>query len=243
MISPGFSVHPIRTEIFKLKDNLHDFIVKSLGQEKLFETDVFVVTSKIVSLSENRVVSRDSIDKKELVQKEADFYLGEIGYGCHLTVKHGLMIPSAGIDESNASGDFYILYPENPFESAKKLWESLRMHYRIKNLGVVITDSHTTPMRKGVTGISLAHWGIKGVQNFVGKKDLFGRTLQMTQVNAVDALAAASVFAMGEAAEKIPLALVRNATVEFVSDTDQEECKIALEKDLYYPLLKGFLLI
>ena len=106
------------------------------------------------------------------------------------------------------------------------------------NLGVIITDSHTTPLRRGVTGVALAYAGIRGVKNFVGQPDLFGRLLQMTHINVVDALATASVLVMGESNERCPLAVLEYSRVEFTDQSDPRELQISLEDDLYGPILK-----
>ncbi|RYG66695.1 cation:proton antiporter, partial [bacterium] len=75
----------------------------------------------------------------------------------------------------------------------------LRKEFSLKNLGVVLTDSHSSPLRLGVTGLSLAHWGIRGTQSLVGAPDIFGKELKFTSVNVVDSLATMAVFTMGEA--------------------------------------------
>ena len=238
MKANSYQVSAIGTDLLQPGQNLGEFVARHLtGDYTPRDGLVLAVTSKIVSLAEGRLVPTASITKKELVQKEADVYLGDIGYGCYLTIKHGLLIPSAGIDESNSGGTQYILYPEKPFESARLLHRSLSEEFGIKNLGIILTDSHTTPLRRGVTGIALAYWGMRGVRNLVGKPDLFGKPLQYTRVNIVDALAAAAVLAMGEADERRPLALIEGADVEFVSNTDPKEVEIPLEEDLYRPML------
>jgi F420-0:gamma-glutamyl ligase len=237
------SLQAIRTSIFHPGQDLAAFVLQHLEssfQDGHFpENQIIAVTSKIVSLAEGRRVTKDSIEKKTLVERESDHYLGEIGYGCHLTVKHGLLIPSAGIDESNSDGEYYILYPEDPFDSAKKLWATLRQKLHIQNLGVIFTDSHTTPLRRGVTGIALSYWGFKGTKNLVGSPDLFGRPLQMTRINIVDALSTAAVLMMGEAAEQCPLALIQHPEIEFLDTIDPSEIQIPLSEDLYAPILQG----
>ena len=114
-----------------------DFIVSSVPSDLVHEGMLIAVTSKIVSLSEGRIVPKSSIDKGALVRREADVFLGEAGYGCMLTIKEGLFIPSAGIDESNSAGGDYILFPEKPFESARLLWEGLRARWGLSELGVM----------------------------------------------------------------------------------------------------------
>ena len=235
----SIQVSAIKTSVFKTKENLNHFITRHLPK-KIPENSIIVITSKIVSLAEKRVVSKNSIEKVTLIKRESDYFLGEVAYGCHLTIKHGLFIPAAGIDESNSENSEYILFPIDPFKSAQNICEFLRKYFGVEKLGVIITDSHTTPLRKGVTGISLSHWGFKGLKNLIGKKDLFGRELKMTQINYADSLATAAVLLMGEADDACPLALIENAPVEFVEtleDYDYEnEMKIDVTQDLYYPI-------
>jgi coenzyme F420-0:L-glutamate ligase/coenzyme F420-1:gamma-L-glutamate ligase len=72
----------------------------------------------------------------------------------------------------------------------------------------------------------------------VGRPDVFGRTLKYTSVDVVDSLAAMAVFAMGEAEDCSPLAVISGAKLEFTNSTSKDEIAISLEEDLYYPLLK-----
>ena len=235
------TVTPIVTPIFRIKDNLAEFIFKHVDSSVVKENMVLAVTSKIVSLAENRIVAKSSIDKKDLIEKEADENLGEVGFGCYLTIKQGLFIPSAGIDESNSESGDYILYPENPFLSAENLWKELRNKWKINNLGILITDSHTTPLRRGVTGIALSYWGFHGLKNMVGEPDLFGRKLQMTTINLADSLATAATVTMGEGNECRPLAILNGTSVEFVERIDPSEVRMNLAHDLYYPFFKHLL--
>jgi len=201
---------------------------------------VLAITSKVISLSEGQVVPKTAIEKTALVKQESDQYLGEVGYGCHLTVKHGLFIPSAGIDESNAEGDYYILFPKDPYLTAHTIRDSLAREWGLINFGVIITDSHTSPLRAGVTGITLAHSGFKGIENKVGTPDLFGRPLKMTRINAADALSTTAVYCMGESNECTPLAILRSTGIVFEREHKERktECAIPPEEDLYFPLYR-----
>ncbi len=104
---------------------------------------------------------------------------------------------NAGIDESNAQ-DKYILLPKHPYHSAFILWEQLKTHYQIENLGVIITDSHTPAFRNGTVGFSLGHAGFEAIADYRGKVDIFGRGFHYAHANVVDALAASAVHVMGE---------------------------------------------
>ncbi len=235
-------VRAIHTPILRVGEDLNSFIFLALGRERLVASDlegaVLAVTSKIVSLALGRIVAKGSIGKEELVRQESDIFLGAVGYGVFLTIKHGLFIPSAGIDESNAEGDFYILYPEDPFLEAKKIRDAIASQFGLKHFGVILTDSKTTPLRAGVTGTALSYSGFNGIFSRVGTPDLFGRKLKMTRINVADALATAAVFCMGEGNESRPLALIR-AEVEFRDhgEVDPRECQIPLSEDLYSPVL------
>jgi F420-0:gamma-glutamyl ligase len=230
-----YTVAAIRTEIFHLNQNLAEFIIANLSGLK--DGSVLAVTSKLISLAEGRVVARDQIDKTTLVKREADQYFGETQPGCHLTIKHGIFIPSSGIDESNAEEPWYLLFPENPFASAKKLHVHLTRHYGIDRLAILLTDSHVVPLRKGVSGITLAYWGINGHRELKGTPDLFGRVLRMTSVNVVDGLSAAAVLAMGEGAESSPLALIEGVELDFTEEVDPFEMRIPPREDLFCQLV------
>ena len=233
-------VTPIQTDVFPAGADLVAFVERHVPREQVKERMVLAVTSKIVSLAENRLVPREEIGKAELVKREADVFLGEVGYGCFLTVKEGLFIPSAGIDESNSEGGHYIVYPAKPYESAERLWSGLRARWGIKELGILLTDSHTSPLRKGVTGICLSHWGFVAVRNMIGTRDIFGRELMMTKMNLADGLSAAAVLMMGEGAEKRPLAVIHGAECEFRDEVDPEDLRMPLKDDLYFPFFEKF---
>jgi len=240
MANDTISVNSLRTGIFHVGDDLLKFLKENLKDTNL-EGKVLAITSKIVSLAEKRIVNKSDISKLDLVKREADIYIGPGGFGTELTVKHGLLIPSSGIDESNAEENFYILYPEDPYKSAHKIWNFLKNEFKIKNCAVVLTDSHTTPLRRGVTGVSLAHWGFKATRSLIGKADLFGRELKFTHVDLVDAIATMAVLIMGEADDCVPLAVVSGVKLEYSEISTGEEVKIEPELDLYHPLLKEFI--
>ncbi len=233
-------VQSIKTEIYRPTVKLIDFVLTSLTSFPLQEGDVLAVTSKIVSLSEYQIIEKHTVTSKEaLVRQEADFFLSGGAYDCYLTIKHELFIPSAGIDESNSENGAYILYPKDPFASAHSLWLQLKNHFSLKHLGLILTDSHTTPLRRGVTGIALAHAGFHGVTSKVGQQDLFGKPLQFTFINDADALAGMAVYVMGEANDQCPLALIRGAgSLDFTNETPTRSGLPDPSVDLYYPIFK-----
>ena len=230
-------VTAIKTNIFNRDMNLLEFIFQNT-KNKLKEKSILFITSKIVSLAERRTLNKDKIDKKTLIKKECEHYLGEIGYGCHLTIRQGLLLPSAGIDESNSLKGEYILYPKDPFSSAEKITRAMKKKLSLKDFGLVLTDSRTLPLRQGVVGVALAYSGFKAIKNLIGQPDLFGRELKITRINIVDALAASAVLLMGEGAEQCPLAIAQEIPLEFTNKTDPSELKISIKEDLYNPLYR-----
>jgi putative folate metabolism gamma-glutamate ligase len=209
----------------------------------LEEQSVVAVTSKIVSICQGRIVRAGTVDKQQLVEAEADWWLPPDAnrYGVTLSIKDTILIPSAGIDESN-SDHHYVLWPQDPQGTANAIRRHLCQRLGRRALGVLITDSKTTPLRWGVTGVAVAHSGFLALNDYIGRSDLFGRTLRMTRVNVADALAAAAVLVMGEGDEQTPLAVIHDLPfVQFQerdpTDEEIQNLHIALEDDLYAPLL------
>ena len=214
---------------------------------KLAERSVFVVTSKVVSLCEDSILKKNEVaSKKELIQKEADAYIINphplpFSDSIQLTIKNNILIPSAGIDESNGE-DIYILYPKDLKKSAALIWEYIKKRDNLKEVGVIITDSHTTPMRWGVIGIGLSWCGFKPLYNYIGEPDCFGKPLRVTKRNNLDALAVSAVFCMGEGNEQTPFAVITDAPkLEFQdrppTDVEVQTFSISMKDDLYAPLL------
>lgn len=221
--------------------NLYKILDKYIPTLK--ERSVFVMTSKIVAICEGRLVKIGKIEKDTLIKREADYFLPlkESPYHFYLTIKNNILLPSAGIDESNGNG-YYILWPKNPQKTANEVRRYLKKRFSLQRVGVIITDSKTTPQRWGVTGIAIAHSGFKALNDYRGRPDIFGRKFTATQVSVMDGLAAAAVLAMGEGNEQTPLAIIEDIPlVRFQprNPTQKElrELKIGIKEDLYAPLL------
>lgn len=237
-----YKTHCITTE-----DSLIDLADAYIPPLK--ERSIIAITSKIISLCEGSVIEKSAVESKEiLIQQSADAYLDLPNesispHAIQITIKNNILIPSAGIDESNGNG-IYILYPKDIQQSAAFIWEHLRKRDNLQELGIVITDSHTTPMRRGVIGIGLGWCGFKPLYDYIGKPDCFGVPLRVTMRNNLDALSVATVFCMGEGNEQTPFAVVTDApNIEFQStpptDGEVQSLVIPMEEDLYAPLLKN----
>jgi coenzyme F420-0:L-glutamate ligase len=225
-------VIPIKTRIFRAGENLADFISKHL--KNINENSVLVVTSKIVALSENRIVEiKNKKTKEKIIRAESDWALPT--KHVWLAMKDGMFMASAGIDESNGDGKL-ILLPKNSFVSAQKICLELKKRYKIKKLGILITDSRVAPLRAGVAGVALGYAGFRGLKDYRGGKDIFGRPFHFSRVNIPDSLAAASVLVMGEGKERQPLAIIEGAPVVFCNKVDEQELRIEIKDDMYKPI-------
>lgn len=240
-------VTPYKTPIVNVGDDLFAILEKNLP--KLEERSVVVVTSKIVALCENAVVriqeNGTQEDKHKLVEQEAEYFIDPHSskYNLMLTIKRQILAVNAGIDESNVQGH-YVLWPKDPQKSANEIWQWLREKYQLKEVGVILSDSRTTPLKWGITAICLSHSGFLALNDMRGKPDLFGREMKMTQINVADSLAVAAAYEMGETNESTPLAVIKEASwVQFQdrvpSDEELENLKIELEDDAYAPILKS----
>jgi len=221
----------IKTPIIQANDNLVEILISSMKKQKSepIDGDILVVSSKVVALSEGRIVNYKTIKTSEkakllarqydlepgfveLVLQEADKVFGGVKRAI-LTIKNNMFIANAGVDHSNAPEDHAILWPKNPSLSADNIRKELKKRLNV-NIGVIISDSHCSPLRTGTTGFALATSGFDAVIDERGKPDLFGKTMRITQRAVADGLASAAVVVMGETNEKIPAVLIRDVSIQ-----------------------------
>ena len=225
-------IFAVQTRVYTERENLVAFV--KLHIPRLKNSSILVVTSKIVALAEGAVVQATNARAKEaIIRAESEWQL-QAKYG-KLTLKDGLLMWNAGIDESNAKGNI-ILLPKDSFKSAQRLLRKLKQLYKVKLMGVVITDSRIMPLRAGVVGVALGYAGFKGLRDYRGKTDIFGRKLKFTQTDIADSLATAAVLVMGEGKEQRPLCVIEDAPVEFSEKTNRRELIIEPKDDMYHPL-------
>jgi coenzyme F420-0:L-glutamate ligase len=227
-------IKAIKTRIFQPREDLLIFIAKYLPA--IPDKSILVITSKIVALAEGRLIKKiNERTKVEIIKKESDFVLKTKSVS--LTIKDGLVMANAGVDESNGNG-WIILLPKDSYKSAANLRRYFMAKYHLKKLGVIITDSRCLPLRAGITGVALGYAGFKGLKRYQKKLDIFGRPFKYSRVDVADSLATAAVLCMGEGAERQPLALISGAPVEYADWIDKNELKIDIKEDLYGPLFR-----
>lgn len=229
---------PIKTRVIRPpKDDIWDVID---GLE-VRDGDIIFITSKIVGIHQGRTVKVGDATKEELIHQEAERYLPYVNktgdFHVNLTVTQGVLIASAGIDESNANG-YYILWPKDIDAFCQEVRQRLMEKHNLTKLGVVVTDSHTTPLRWGVTGIAIGLAGVEPLRDIRGKEDIFGRAMHITQIDMIDPLAAMAVNLMGETDECTPIAILRNyQNIDFSNTASMDDFKIDPEIDLYQALI------
>lgn len=238
-------VTPYKTPRVVIGTNLYDILDSCLPA--LRERSVVAITSKIVSICQGNVIKNDGqTDKNDLIHQEAHLYMAEPSakqWGIVLTVKNDTLIASAGIDESNGNG-YFILWPKDIPKTAAAIWRHLRKKHLLKELGIIITDSHTTPLRWGITGIGIGWCGFEPLNNYIDSPDIFGRKLHVTKASILDGLAASAVAVMGEGKEQTPLAVISD--LPFVKFTDNaprareiNNLHISIKEDIFSPLINS----
>ncbi len=235
-------VYPLKTKKITEKDT-DLFKILDTYLSSFQEKSILVITSKIVSICEGRIVKTSEANKQDLVKQEATFFLPpEINkYNFSLTITRGTLTPAAGIDESNANGH-YILWPADPQKTANEVREYLIKRFKIQYAGVIITDSRTVLMRWGTMGTSLAHSGFLALKDYRFTPDIFDREMTVTQANIAEALSAAAVVTMGEGLEQTPLAIIEDVPFVVFQKTNPTEeeltaLTIDINEDIYSPLL------
>jgi len=238
-------IQPIKIPRLEVPSTLSIEEVLASSLETITSNSILAISSKIVAVCEDAVLPVGQTDYEALVRSEADLYLdpSESQYGHHFTIKGRTLIASAGIDKSNAS-DHYILWPRDPQASANRIRKWLSEKYGVERVGVLITDSTSYALRRGATGVAIAHSGFRAVNSYVGKRDLFGRELQVEAAGVANGLAAATVLAMGEGDEQTPLCVVTEVPfVEFVevdpTESELDDTYLRLEEDLFAPFLSN----
>ena len=179
----------------------------------LIDGDVLVVTSKIVSKSEGRLVDlpADEPDRTrvrdEWVSAETAEVVARRGPTRIVRTRHGFVMAAAGIDNSNVDPNRLVLLPEDPDRSAVELRRGLHARLGI-DVAVIVSDTMGRPWRNGLTDVALGAAGIDPVRDYRGQYDRYGNELRLTQVAVVDELAGAGDLVKGKA-EQVPVAVVR----------------------------------
>jgi coenzyme F420-0:L-glutamate ligase/coenzyme F420-1:gamma-L-glutamate ligase len=176
----------------------------------LADFDVVVVTQKIVSKAEGRLVAVDPDDPrshKALVEQESVRVLRRRGDLVISETRHGFVCANAGIDLSNVERGQAALLPEDSDRSARRIRDGLKARAGVE-VGVIVSDTFGRTWRRGLTDVAIGCAGIAAVVDLRGTEDALGRELHVTEVAVVDELAGAAELVMGKSSG-IPVAVVR----------------------------------
>jgi coenzyme F420-0:L-glutamate ligase/coenzyme F420-1:gamma-L-glutamate ligase len=176
----------------------------------LQDGDVVVVTQKIVSKAEGRLVAvdpEDPLSHKAIVEEESVRIIRRRGDLIMSETKHGFVCANAGVDLSNVERGWCALLPLDSDRSARRIRDGLRGRSGV-TVGVVISDTFGRTWRRGLTDVAIGCAGVAGIVDLRGSNDTYGRELHVTQVCVADEIAGAAELVMGKATA-VPVAVVR----------------------------------
>lgn len=195
-------------------DDLADLIIAA--ETEIADGDCLVVTQKVVSKAENRLIDidpNDPLSHKPLVERESVRILRRRGELIISETEHGFVCANAGIDLSNVERGQAALLPVDSDRSARGIKDRLKARAG-HDVGVIVSDTFGRPWRRGVTDVAIGCAGIAAIVDLRGTTDALGRELMVTEVAAVDEIAAAADLVMGKA-EGICVAIVRGLPEEW----------------------------
>jgi coenzyme F420-0:L-glutamate ligase/coenzyme F420-1:gamma-L-glutamate ligase len=191
---------------------------------ELADGDVVVVTQKIVSKAEGRLVAIDPDDPlaaKALVRQEAVRIIRQRGDLLMTETRHGFICANSGVDVSNVEKGWAALLPIDSDRSARRIRDGLRARTGLE-VGVIVSDTFGRTWRRGVTDVAIGIAGVAGVVDLRGTQDALGRELAVTEICVADELAAAAELVMGKATG-IPVAVVRGVDPSYLRDGSVRE--------------------
>lgn len=215
----------------KPNDNLIDIILSSLYKSnslgiKIKNKDILVIAQKIISKQEGMFVElarvipskqaleiRKSVDKDprliELILQESRKIIKIFNKTMIVETNQGFICANAGIDQSNVSKnqDRVLLLPRNPDQTANRIRREIKRKTG-KEIAVIISDTFGRPFRNGQTNVAIGVSGVKPIKSYIGKKDMYGNVLKVTEIAIADEIAGASELVMGKS-NKIPAVIIR----------------------------------
>jgi len=234
-------------------DNLVEIICNNLEEnnQDVHENDVFVITQKIISKSEDRYIDINKIEISREAQDLATKLKRHPGLiQCVLneskkiiSIEKGVLIVehnlgyinvNAGVDFSNIPDDknLALLLPTNPSKSANEIQKRLSKKLN-KNISIIISDSMTRPYRLGVTNFALASSNIQSLIDLSGTTDMYGKSLKHTEIAVADEIASAAGILMGQSDEMKPIILVKGFDMNQYEINDAFNLTVNNEDDLY----------
>jgi coenzyme F420-0:L-glutamate ligase/coenzyme F420-1:gamma-L-glutamate ligase len=244
---------PVRgLPLIKKGDNLANLILFALKKQKIHlkEKDIIVITHVAVSKAEGNVINLDEVspskrareiakktekdpalvevilrESKEIVRMRRNSIIAE--HNC------GMVCANAGIDRSNVQGEKNIvLFPKDANDSAKRIKKEILDKVGF-NVGIIISDTHGRPLRRGEINVAIGVAGIKPIRDRRGEKDLFGHIMRIKRTAIADELASAAELVIGQTNEGIPVAIIRGYNYQSSENVSANELARPKERDLF----------
>lgn len=218
-------------------DQLGDIIVAACSAEPngpLLDNDVLIVTQKIVSKAEGRLVpinADDPLSHKVLVEEEARRVVRRRGDLIITETKHGFICANSGIDLSNVERGYAALLPLDSDRSARRIRDIVRAKLGV-SVGVIVSDTFGRPWRKGLTDVAIGVAGVAGVVDLRGTEDALGRVMQVTEVAVADELASMGELVMGKS-NGVPVSVIRGGDPTWFRDSSIDELIRPAAEDLF----------
>ena len=225
------------------ESNIVDKLISS-NQCGIEDDDVLIISQKIVSKQEGRVINLDTVIPSELSIGIASAYekdpklvevilseskrIVRMEHGVIIVkTKHDFTCANAGIDQSNVDGNFVTLLPINPDNSAKLIQDEIKQKTG-KKVAVIVSDTFGRPFRLGQTDNAIGVAGIESILNYEGKPDTFGKILRVTAIAIADELCSAAELVM-QKTKKCPMAVIKN--YKFIPKDDKISSLIRVESE------------
>ncbi|MFX1286171.1 MAG: coenzyme F420-0:L-glutamate ligase [Promethearchaeota archaeon] len=233
----------IRTPLINASDkDITNILIKAINVNKveLQDYDIVIIASKVISIIEGCQLHLNSITNVrqeariaasttgldprfvEVVFQEADEVLGAVP-GAVLALRNNVLQANAGVDQSNAGGnEFLIVLPRNPVKTAERIRKEINA-ITGKNVGIIIADSKTHPLRRGTSGFALAISGFRPIIDDIGTPDLYGRPMNITSRAIADNLVSGAEILMGETNQRVPVVIARGCKEITFEETRESE--------------------
>jgi coenzyme F420-0:L-glutamate ligase/coenzyme F420-1:gamma-L-glutamate ligase len=238
--------------LIKEGDDLPKLLLEALkiAGNQIEDRDIIIITHKIVSKAENRLIDLTTITPSqpgnnfaaytgkdprvvEAVLRESRA-IRRMAPGILITeTKHGFVCANAGLDKSNVEGqDKIALLPIDPDASARKIRLSVE-ELTGKSVSVIISDTHGRAHRDGEINVAIGASGLPVILDRRGEKDLFGYELKVKRIAIADELAAAAELVIGQAGEGTPAAIIRGYSVKADEASKATDLIWPRDKDLF----------
>ena len=207
-------------------------LIKSLEENKisLEDSDVIVITQKIISKVEGRKIDINKEDIEEVIKSESLQIIRKRGETVIAKTKHGFICANAGIDKSNIEEGSALLLPEDPDKTSRDIRKKIE-HKTGKKISVIICDTFGRAWRKGQTNVAIGSSGIEPLESYIGEKDTFDNELFATEIAIVDELAGAAELVMKKS-DNIPIAIIKGVKYN-ISDLGVDELIRDAQEDFF----------